>query len=114
MCAVAAAGLETAELHLMDDAAVSALNEEYMGARGPTNVLSFPGGNGMAGSLFLSLDTFTRECVLYGQRPEVHFLRLLSHGMAHLAGLDHGPEMKIVEKKCFEAALKAADLTMGS
>ena len=32
------------ELHLVDDAVMSAANRRSMGCQGPTNVLSFPGG----------------------------------------------------------------------
>lgn len=97
--------LETVELHLVDDAAIAELNGRHMGAFGPTNVLSFPGCEGMPGSLFLSLDTFARECILYGQRPEIHLLRLLAHGLGHLSGLDHGDEMDKVENSCLEAGM---------
>lgn len=45
------------------------------------------------GWLVLSLDTWQRECLLYGQEPVEHALRLLAHGLGHLAGYDHGPEM---------------------
>ncbi|MGJ3522248.1 rRNA maturation RNase YbeY [Nitratidesulfovibrio sp. D1] len=45
------------------------------------------------GWLVLSLDTWGRECLLYGQEPVEHALRLLAHGLGHLAGYDHGPDM---------------------
>lgn len=96
MCAAAALSgrpLDGVHLHLISDAAMAAANAGHLGCTGPTNVLSFPGAPGMGGSLLLSLDTLDRECLLYGQEPAKHLLRLLAHGMAHLAGLDHGPEM---------------------
>lgn len=96
MCAAAAAHgspLAGVELYLVTDAAIARANVEHMMCTGPTNVLSFPGGGGMAGTLLLSLDTLDRECLLYGQEPREHLLRLLAHGMGHLAGLDHGGEM---------------------
>lgn len=94
------------DLYLVDDAAMASANAEHLGFQGPTNVLSFPGAPGMAGTLLLSLDTLDRECLFYGQQPEEHLLRLLAHGMAHLAGLDHGPEMDALSAAC-EAAAKA-------
>lgn len=45
------------------------------------------------GWLALSADTLLRECFLYGQDEEEHCIRLLAHGLAHLTGLDHGPDM---------------------
>ena len=107
MCAAAAdmgrpvAGVD---LYLVNDAAMALANAEHLGSTGPTNVLSFPGAPGMAGTLLLSLDTLERECLLYGQPPVNHLLRLLAHGMGHLAGLDHGPEMDALGAACEGAA----------
>lgn len=103
---VAAAGRPVAavDLFLLDDAGMAAANARHLGCRGPTNVLSFPGASGMAGTLLLSLDTLGRECLLYGQEPRGHLLRLLAHGMGHLAGLDHGPEMDALCAACLMAA----------
>lgn len=98
------------ELHLIDDAAMGAANRRCMGCQGPTNVLSFPGGCDSPGTLLFSLDTLRRECLLYGQEPGEHALRLLAHGMAHLCGLDHGEQMDAVSQYFMEAA---AD-TLGS
>ena len=66
-----------------------------------------PGGEDLPGILLLSLDTLARECLLYGQEPAEHALRLLAHGMGHLAGLDHGPAMDRVCAACFDAARQA-------
>lgn len=107
MCAAAAAlGRPVAgvDLYLVTDAAMAGANTRHLGCVGPTNVLSFPGASGMAGTLLLSLDTLGRECLLYGQQPVEHLLRLLAHGMGHLAGLDHGPEMDALCAACHEAA----------
>ena len=107
MCmTVAEAGrpLAGVELYLLDDAAMARANAQHLGCIGPTNVLSFPGANGMPGTLLLSLDTLERECFFYGQEPRRHLIRLLAHGMGHLAGLDHGPEMEALCAACEQAA----------
>ena len=109
MCAAAQAqgrGVSGVDLYLITDAAIARANARYLGCAGPTNVLSFPGASGMAGTLLLSLDTLERECLLYGQEPTEQLLRLLAHGMGHLAGLDHGPEMDALCTAC-EAAAEA-------
>ncbi|WP_411330711.1 rRNA maturation RNase YbeY [Desulfovibrio desulfuricans] len=95
------------ELHLIDDAAMSAANGRCMGCQGPTNVLSFPGGCDSPGTLLFSLDTLRRECLLYGQEPGEHALRLLAHGMAHLCGLDHSAQMDAVSDYFMEVAAEA-------
>lgn len=94
------------ELHFVDDAAMSAANRRFMDCAGPTNVLSFPGGADLPGILLFSPDTLARECLLYGQEPGLHTLRLLAHGMGHLAGLDHGPAMDRQCQACLTAAQK--------
>lgn len=107
MCAVVAAAgrpVSAVDLFLLDDAGMAVANARHLGCPGPTNVLSFPGAAGMAGTLLLSLDTLGRECLLYGQEPRGHLLRLLAHGMGHLAGLDHGPEMDALCGACEDAA----------
>lgn len=90
-------------LHLVDDGAMARCNRRHMGCCGPTNVLSFPGDACLPGQLVLSLPTWRRECLLYGQEGREHLLRLLAHGMAHLAGLDHGPEMDDLAGACLLA-----------
>lgn len=103
------------ELCLVRDAEMAALNLDFMDCSGPTNILSFPSPAasteccnpkqpvqesgcrhlGLAGSLVLSLDTLHREAWLYRQRVDAHCLFLLAHGLGHLAGFDHGPEMEM-------------------
>lgn len=110
------------ELVLLSDAAMEELNNAQMGCQGPTNILSFPAYPGFSvssfalpeadpvssmylGSLVLAPDTFSRECLLYGQEAEGHCLRLLAHGMAHLLGHDHGPAMDTVASSMIKAAM---------
>lgn len=81
------------QLIVAGDGDIAAVNLRNLGCSGPTNILSFPGGEGEIGTLFLSADTLERECVLYGQNVTVHARRLLAHGMGHILGFDHGPEM---------------------
>jgi probable rRNA maturation factor len=81
-------------LHLVRDGGMTALNAARSGCPGPTNILSFPDSPPGSGDLVLSLDSLRRESLLYGQRPAVYALLLLAHGLAHLQGYDHGPEME--------------------
>lgn len=101
------AGLDSQEieLHLVDDAASARLNKKYLGCTGPTNVITFPPVCEVAGSIYLSMDCLYRECLLYGQEADVHFLRLLAHGFGHLAGLEHGPRMELVEYACYNKGI---------
>lgn len=100
-------------LRLADDGAVAAANVRSMGCAGPTNILTFPGDATLPGELLLSLDTWERECRLYRQPALSHLLRLLAHGMAHMTGLDHGPEMAALEQACLQS-LRAEDSLLAS
>lgn len=104
MLRTAGSGPAELDLILVRDAAMADYNQRYMGCHGPTNVLSFPIDEQIAGpededvpvqlgSLVFSVDALHREALLYGQETEEHCLRLLAHGLGHLAGYDHGPEM---------------------
>jgi probable rRNA maturation factor len=92
-------GLQDRDLFLecLDDREIAVLNEEFLGCTGPTNILSFPAADEesetVLGELALSIDTLTREIHLYGQDPREHLVRLLAHGILHLAGHDHGEIM---------------------
>ncbi len=107
------------ELALVSDREMAALNSQYLGCSGPTNVLSFSAGPENAcprascdnaslntspnislaetpkplGTLFISPQTVQRECFFYNQKPEERFTALLAHGLAHLMGFEHGPDM---------------------
>jgi len=86
------------ELVFVRDAEIATLNRQYLDCLGPTNCLAFPDagrpGAFPRGSLFVSLDTLYRECMLYGQAPAAYLRRLLAHGLVHLAGFEHGKEME--------------------
>ena len=92
-----AKGMEPGEMGVLlivaGDGDIAAVNLRNLGCFGPTNILSFPGGEAEMGTLFLSADTLERESLLYGQDVSVHARRLLAHGMGHILGFDHGPEM---------------------
>lgn len=96
--------LPSLSLHLVDDGGMARANARHLGCTGPTNVLSFPGDASLPGQMLLSLPTWRRECLIYGQDGTEHLLRLLAHGMAHLAGLDHGPDMDALSARCLRAA----------
>ncbi len=95
----AAAALEevsgTVSLLLGDDAAVAALNREFRGKEGPTNVLSFPppavggGAEGFLGDIALAAETIAAEAEFQVKRFENHAAHLVVHGFLHLLGYDH-------------------------
>jgi probable rRNA maturation factor len=94
---------ERVEVRLVNDKAMSAANSRFAGCPGPTNVLAFPGEGGMPGLILMSSGAVLRECLLYGQRPAEYTLLLLAHGLAHLAGLEHGVRMDCICDVCVAA-----------
>lgn len=97
------------EINLVDDATIADLNASFLQCDGPTNILSFPSTEDEStqsiGWLALSMDTLERECLLYGQDRTEHALRLIAHGMLHLAGYDHGDEMFALTDIAVDAGL---------
>lgn len=82
------------DLRIVDDREMAELNGQFMGCLGPTNVLSFPSAEKpWLGDLVLSAETLAREAFLYNQDIHAYTVRLLAHGLLHLMGHDHGPEM---------------------
>jgi len=85
----------TVSLMLGDDASITALNAQFRGKTGPTNVLSFPpapggeGGEGFLGDIALAAETIVEEANFQGKRFENHAAHLVVHGFLHLLGYDH-------------------------
>jgi probable rRNA maturation factor len=78
-----------------DDAEISGLNARWTGKKGPTDVLSFPGGGATAegrvhiGDIAISIETASRAA-RRGRRSLAREIEtLLAHGMLHLLGFDH-------------------------
>ncbi|WP_263368138.1 rRNA maturation RNase YbeY [Edaphobacter bradus] len=81
------------EVLLTSDAELKRLNRAFRGKNKPTDVLSFPSPEEIAGEhagdLAISLETAERQAASFGHtlRDEVRVLML--HGLLHLSGMDH-------------------------
>lgn len=91
------------DILITDDASMRDYNKRFLSMEGPTNVLSFPENNPdmpqCLGQLIVNADAVRRESVLYGQDPVSYMVRLMVHGILHLAGYDHGPAMDELSDK---------------
>ena len=89
-------------VQVLDEPATAALNQQYRGKPGATNVLSFPmltreellglkadGGPEMLGDLALAYETCAREAADKDIPVADHAAHLIVHGLLHLAGHDH-------------------------
>jgi probable rRNA maturation factor len=78
---------------LVGDATIRKLNREYRQKDRPTDVLSFPLGDGaqqkLLGDVVISVATAKRQAAEYDATLEHELERLLIHGMLHLLGHDH-------------------------
>ncbi len=76
-------------LLLADDARLKQLNRNFRGKNKPTNVLSFPGGDGYAGDIAIAHGVTKKEAAAAGKSFADHAIHLTVHGVLHLAGHDH-------------------------
>jgi len=78
---------------LSSDANVEVLNGQFRGKSKPTNVLSFPAGegapDGFIGDVILASETVRREADEQGVPLDHHVQHLVVHGILHLLGYDH-------------------------
>jgi probable rRNA maturation factor len=106
----------TVSLLLGDDAAIAALNKEFRGKDGPTNVLSFPpaqpgqGAERFLGDIALAAETIVAEAEFQGKRFENHAAHLVVHGFLHLLGYDHDNP---TDAEAMEARERAILATLG-
>ena len=85
-------------LRWVDEAESAALNQQYRGKSGPTNVLAFPapqmpglpaGEMDYLGDLVVCVPVLLCEAAEQGKSPKAHAAHLLVHGCLHLAGYQH-------------------------
>jgi probable rRNA maturation factor len=108
-----AAGALTVVILLADDDALAALNRDFRGKPGPTNVLSFPAppnGQGLLGDIALAYGVCSREAAEQGKPLEHHLAHLTVHGVLHLLGYDHETDG---EAEAMEALERSVLETLG-
>jgi probable rRNA maturation factor len=89
-----AEGISVAEISiaLVGDAEIGALNEEYLGHGGPTDVISFhlhEAGDPPLGDVYVDVEQAERQAGAFGATAEEEVLRLAVHGALHVLGWDH-------------------------
>ncbi len=108
-------GFEDRELSILlaDDVTLRELNRRFRNLDRPTDVLSFPMDDPiLLGDVAISLDRVRAQAPLYGVSEEEELLRLLVHGILHLAGYDHekgGPEAQRMMKRQEELVKRLMD-----
>ncbi len=87
---------------LANDETLRGLNARFLGKDKPTNVLSFPAGEGMSGHLgdiALAFGVCAAEAKEQGKPLAHHLSHLVCHGVLHLLGYDHedGADAEVME-----------------
>lgn len=96
---------------LGDDASIAALNKQFRGKDGATNVLSFPaapdtpGAEGFLGDIALAAETIAAEAEFQGKSFDNHAAHLIVHGFLHLLGYDHLTEAEAEAMETRERAI---------
>jgi probable rRNA maturation factor len=91
------AGATELSIALLDDGAISSLNEQYLSHAGPTDVISFPlhqAGLPLVGDIYIGVEQAARQAAELGIPLREELLRLVIHGTLHVLGWDHtdGPD----------------------
>jgi probable rRNA maturation factor len=89
------AGETDLSITLLDDAAISRLNLEYLGHDGPTDVISFRLETPFAaptGDIYLGAEQAVRQAEELGVPVTEELVRLTVHGVLHVLGWDHPDE----------------------
>jgi probable rRNA maturation factor len=99
-------------IKLVDEPAMEVLHVQWMDLPGPTDVMSFPmdelrpgrdgqePAEGVLGDIVLCPPVAARQAVGAGHATEEELLLLLTHGILHLLGYDHGEPAQ--EREMFE------------
>ena len=108
-------GVEEAEVSvaLLSDAAIAAMNRDYLGHEGPTDAITFTlnePDEPPLGDIYLGAAQAERQAAEFGATAAEEILRLAMHGTLHVLGFEHpeGPER--TESEMFrlqEEALRA-------
>jgi probable rRNA maturation factor len=101
-----AEGVEAAEISiaLVGDDQIAALNEEYLGHAGPTDVITFAlheAGEAPLGDVYVGVDQALRQAADFGATPADEVVRLAVHGTLHVLGYDHPAGADRTESEMF-------------
>ena len=100
-------------VRIVDEAEITALNRQYRGKDGPTNVLSFPYeeipgiASDLLGDVVICAPVVASESVAQDKPLEAHWAHMVIHGVLHLLGYDHHKEGEASRMESTEAELLA-------
>jgi len=98
-------------LRVVDEAEITALNRQYRGKDGATNVLSFPyeaiAGveTDLLGDIVICAPVVAGEAVAQARPLDAHWAHIVIHGVLHLLGYDHHLDDEAHKMEAREAEL---------
>lgn len=98
-------------IRIVDAQESAALNMQYRGKTGPTNILSFPFESppgvtlNLLGDLAICASVVAREAGEQGKSLQDHWAHIVIHGVLHLLGYDHIDEPDAEAMEAVEIAL---------
>jgi len=101
-------------VRIVDEAEITALNRQYRGKDGATNVLSFPfeGMPGVVteqlGDIVICAPVVAAEAVTQGKSLQAHWAHIVIHGVLHLLGYDHHRDAEAQTMEALETSLLAS------
>lgn len=98
----------------VDDAAIAALNLEWLDRDGATDVISFGLGKApLVADIYVSVDTARRNAEELGIELREELMRLVVHGVLHAAGYDHSEDEARGATEMFELQERVIDQLLG-
>ena len=100
-------------IRVVDEAEITALNREYRGKVGATNVLSFPYESmpaietALLGDVVICAPVVAMESVAQQKPLEAHWAHMVVHGVLHLLGYDHQKDSEARDMEDHETQLLA-------
>ena len=100
-------------IRVVDEAEITALNREYRGKDGATNVLSFPYESmpaietALLGDVVICAPVVAMESVAQQKSLEAHWAHMVVHGVLHLLGYDHQKDSEARDMEDHETQLLA-------
>lgn len=100
-------------IRLVDNDESAALNLQYRGKQGPSNVLSFPFEAPadvclpLLGDIVICAPLVVAEAAAQGKQQRAHWAHLVVHGVLHLRGYDHIDDSEAREMEDLEIKIMA-------
>ena len=98
-------------VRIVDEIEGKALNEQFRGSSGATNVLSFPFENdspeplALIGDIVICAPVVSKEASQQNKTLNAHWAHMIIHGVLHLLGYDHQNDTEATNMEALETEI---------